>query len=100
MLTKEQAAKALDEVIEILDKPENYEKVKSTIEDVLKAESDPMQRQMKLMQAVIPVVTPMCQEVMAAYGFDSNTAMMGVMQVQMLLGADEEAKPKIKRITD
>uniref|UniRef100_A0A7S1F3W4 Protein C10 n=1 Tax=Noctiluca scintillans TaxID=2966 RepID=A0A7S1F3W4_NOCSC len=98
-LNKEQAKQLLDEAFAIIDTPDN----RNTLKDaVLKAvdenPDDEMKQQFAKTQLLTPLVQGMVAPVYEKFGFNVQTSMMAIMQIQMHSMGDEDMTNKIKKL--
>mmetsp|Transcript_50083 Transcript_50083/g.93654 ORF Transcript_50083/g.93654 Transcript_50083/m.93654 type:complete len:149 (-) Transcript_50083:131-577(-) len=98
-LSPEQAKTIFNTAYEKFSDAETKKELKGIVEEANKVE-DPMMRQMKMMQDLMPAVQKLMNDEIKAYGFTDETVLMGVMQVQLIAMADPELKDKAQELAD
>eukprot|EP00927_Polykrikos_kofoidii_P048481 TRINITY_DN42756_c0_g1_i1.p1 TRINITY_DN42756_c0_g1~~TRINITY_DN42756_c0_g1_i1.p1 ORF type:complete len:383 (-),score=86.35 TRINITY_DN42756_c0_g1_i1:121-1269(-) len=100
VMTKEQANAAIDEALEILQEPANYDKLSSTIILARASSTDPMAQQMAMQTALLPMATVMFGPLLKKYGYKEAQIFDAMITIQFTAMGEPEMEQKVKRISD
>ncbi|CAE8587949.1 unnamed protein product [Polarella glacialis] len=97
-LTKEQARQVMSKAMEHFEESQNLAKIKAAIDQCRASSSDPSVQQMAIQTTMLPMVQKVLGPELEQFGFDANSTLDAMMQIQFLAAGDQEMQAKVMRV--